>query len=71
MIALLAKLREICTIGFVGGSDLVKQKEQLGENVTEMFDFAFSENGLTAYRLGNVMDSQVNHLPGRDPRCVR
>lgn len=30
MISHLAKLREVCAIAFVGGSDLVKQEEQLG-----------------------------------------
>lgn len=30
----IAKLRQQITIGVVGGSDLVKQKEQLGENGT-------------------------------------
>ena len=32
MLALLQKLREKVAIGFVGGSDLVKQQEQLGVN---------------------------------------
>jgi phosphomannomutase len=32
MLARLQKLRESITIGVVGGSDLVKQKEQLGED---------------------------------------
>jgi phosphomannomutase len=32
MLRLLAALREKVVIGFVGGSDLAKQKEQLGEN---------------------------------------
>lgn len=32
MLALLQKLREKLVIGFVGGSDLVKQQEQLGAN---------------------------------------
>lgn len=32
MTARLQKLRQQITIGVVGGSDLVKQKEQLGEN---------------------------------------
>jgi phosphomannomutase len=47
-------------IGFVGGSDLVKQQEQLGSatvNVTSLFDFCFAENGLTAYRLGEQLPS--------------
>ncbi|VVT57208.1 uncharacterized protein SAPINGB_P005588 [Magnusiomyces paraingens] len=55
---LLKELRKKCTIGFVGGSDLAKQKEQLGNDVISQFDFAFSENGLTAYRLGEKMASQ-------------
>ncbi|KAJ1497758.1 Phosphomannomutase [Coelomomyces lativittatus] len=32
MLDLLAALRKKCVIGFVGGSDLSKQLEQLGEN---------------------------------------
>lgn len=32
MTARLQKLRQQITIGVVGGSDLIKQKEQLGEN---------------------------------------
>lgn len=34
----------------VGGSDLQKQREQLGEGVLDMFDYTFSENGLVAYK---------------------
>jgi phosphomannomutase len=44
----------------VGGSDLVKQQEQLGTPsipVTSLFDFCFAENGLTAYRLGKPLSS--------------
>lgn len=33
-------------LGVVGGSDLAKQKEQLGDDVFEMFDYNFPENGL-------------------------
>ncbi|KAK9458589.1 eukaryotic phosphomannomutase [Lipomyces oligophaga] len=58
MLELLAKLREKVAIGFVGGSDFIKQKEQLGDNVLEIFDYCFSENGLTAYRLGKPLASQ-------------
>jgi len=55
MLTLLSRLRHEVAIGFVGGSDLVKQQEQLGTasiNVTSLFDYCFSENGLTAYRMG-------------------
>ncbi|KAL6929635.1 Phosphomannomutase 1 [Hanseniaspora valbyensis] len=54
----LQNLRKKVVIGFVGGSDLSKQVEQLGPTVLEDFDFCFSENGLTAYRLGKEMASQ-------------
>ncbi|KAK4128785.1 eukaryotic phosphomannomutase [Parathielavia appendiculata] len=60
MLDLLSRLRQKCAIGFVGGSDLVKQQEQLGTpdiNVTTLFDFCFAENGLTAYRLGEPLPS--------------
>ena len=61
MLACLSALRHKCAIGFVGGSNLVKQQEQLGTpsiNVTSLFDFCFAENGLTAYRLGELLDGQ-------------
>jgi len=60
MLALLQKLREKMAIGFVGGSDLVKQQEQLGANglnVVDLFDYCFAENGLTAIRLGENLPS--------------
>ena len=60
MLALLASLREKCAIGFVGGSNLVKQQEQLGSNeidVVTLFDWCFAENGLTAYKLGEPLPS--------------
>ncbi|KAJ1961779.1 Phosphomannomutase 1 [Dipsacomyces acuminosporus] len=51
----LIALRKKCVVGFVGGSDLAKQKEQLGNDVINFFDFCFSENGLTAYRKGEPL----------------
>lgn len=60
ILQLLADLRRKVAIGFVGGSDLVKQQEQLGTPttpVTDLFDFCFSENGLTAFKLGVPLDS--------------
>ena len=60
MLALLSALRHKCAIGFVGGSNLPKQQEQLGTPslpVTTLFDFCFSENGLTAFRLGQPLTS--------------
>ncbi|KAF4123881.1 phosphomannomutase [Geosmithia morbida] len=61
MLKTLATLRNKCAIGFVGGSNLVKQEEQLGKPagvpVADLFDFCFSENGLEAYRLGRELPS--------------
>merc|ERR1719444_764991 len=59
----LKHLREVIAIGVVGGSDLVKQKEQLGDS-PNMFDFCFSENGLLAYKDGEKIGetSLVGHL---------
>ena len=61
MLTLLSALRHKVAIGYVGGSDLVKQQEQLGTAsipVTSLFDFCFPENGLTAFRLGKPLASQ-------------
>ncbi|BFZ59231.1 Phosphomannomutase 1 [Saitoella coloradoensis] len=58
---LLQDLRKKVVIGFVGGSDLPKQQEQLGAsdvNVVDMFDYAFAENGLTAYHMSKQLASQ-------------
>lgn len=58
MLQLLSELRHKVAIGFVGGSNLPKQQEQLGQgrvNVVDMFDYAFAENGLTAYRMGEQL----------------
>ncbi|KAL8304039.1 hypothetical protein RB597_004630 [Gaeumannomyces tritici] len=57
---MLARLRQKCAIGFVGGSNLPKQQEQLGSasvDVTSLFDFAFPENGLTAFKSGEPLPS--------------
>lgn len=39
MVEFMAKLRKEITVGVVGGSDLPKQKEQLGESGTLVFSF--------------------------------
>jgi phosphomannomutase len=61
MLQLLRDLRKKAVIGFVGGSDLAKIKEQLA---LDDFDYAFAENGLTAYKLGKPLASQsfIKHL---------
>lgn len=60
MLEVLKNLRKQCVIGSIGGSDMMKQQEQVGRNkvnVTTLFDFCFAENGLTAYRLGEKLPS--------------
>lgn len=60
MLALLASLRQKMAIGYVGGSDLAKQQEQIGTSsipVMTLFDFCFAENGLTAFKLGEPLAS--------------
>ena len=52
----LAALRKEYTIGLVGGSDLSKQRDQLGDNVLDLFDFVFAENGLHAFDQGMIRD---------------
>lgn len=52
MTQMLLELKKHVVIGFVGGSDLEKQKEQLGSDCLELFDFAFSQNGLVSFRKG-------------------
>lgn len=67
MFDLLQKLRRKVVIGFVGGSNLEKQQEQLGLHgisVIDMFDYAFPENGLIAYEQGVLLgcESFINWL---------
>lgn len=55
----LAKLRTKVVTGIVGGSDLVKQQEQMGSNVVNEVDYSFSENGLVAYKDGALIGKEV------------
>lgn len=63
MIEALKKLKERYVIGIVGGSDRVKQIEQL-ESSIDLFDYAFAENGLVAYKDGQLFakKSIADHL---------
>ena len=45
-------------IGVVGGSDFHKIKEQLGDNLLSEWDYVFSENGLMAYKNGQLLAQQ-------------
>ena len=66
MIETLEKLSKIENIdlGIVGGSNLKKQKEQLLEKNFHYFKYLFSENGLVAYKHGELLNktSIIDHL---------
>jgi phosphomannomutase len=55
----LAKLGTKTSVGIVGGSDLVKQQEQMGANIVKEVDYSFSENGLVAYKNGELIGKEV------------
>lgn len=55
---MLTDIRKKVTIGFVGGSDIAKQKEQMGEECLDFFDFGFPENGLSFYESGNLVSQK-------------
>ncbi|KAI5090291.1 phosphomannomutase 2 [Silurus meridionalis] len=52
------KLGQKVRVGVVGGSDLNKIKEQLGDDVIKRVDYVFAENGLVAYRYGELHSVQ-------------
>ncbi|XP_020495309.1 phosphomannomutase 2 [Labrus bergylta] len=54
----LQKLRTRVRVGVVGGSDLSKIKEQLGEDVIKKMDYVFAENGLEAFKGGEFLSVQ-------------
>jgi len=64
MEAFLLTLRGRITTGVVGGSDFVKQREQLGPQTLQLFDYNFAENGLVAFKNGEHLSktSLSDHL---------
>jgi len=58
MNAFLQSMRKRVPLAIVGGSDLAKQIEQLGDDVLKEFDYVFSENGLMAYKNGQLLAQQ-------------
>lgn len=53
----LKELRQKITVGIVGGSDLPKQEEQLGKGIVNEVLWNFSQNGLVAYKNGQLLES--------------
>jgi phosphomannomutase len=59
MMSFMKSLSEKITVGIVGGSDLPKQEEQLGEGIVKVFPYNFSQNGLVAYANGELLEIQT------------
>eukprot|EP00051_Salpingoeca_urceolata_P027444 m.481501 g.481501 ORF g.481501 m.481501 type:complete len:255 (+) comp22191_c0_seq1:64-828(+) len=60
----MVKLRAKCVVGLVGGSDLVKVEEQMDNTARTSYDFVFAENGLTAFKGTQELETQslLNYL---------
>jgi phosphomannomutase len=60
----LQTLKKNVVVGIVGGSDLVKQQEQMGANIVNEVNYSFSENGLVAYKDGALIGKKAinDHL---------
>ena len=59
MMQFMRSLSEKITVGIVGGSDLPKQEEQLGDGIAKVFPYNFSQNGLVAYKDGVLQEIQT------------
>ncbi|TXG62825.1 hypothetical protein EZV62_009819 [Acer yangbiense] len=58
MLEFMRELRKVITVGVVGGSDLIKISEQLGNSVINDYDYVFSENGLVAHKDGKLTGTE-------------
>lgn len=65
---LIERVKSVCSIGVVGGSDFKKISEQMnGDDVIHRFDFVFPENGLIQYKYGKEIDRQsIEQYIGED-----
>jgi phosphomannomutase len=67
MLSFMKSLSQKITVGIVGGSDLPKQEEQLGEGIVDVFPYNFSQNGLVAYKDGELQEVQtISKFLGED-----
>jgi len=64
MFEVIDQLRKDYAVAIVGGSDLKKQYEQLGDDVLTKFDYCFTENGLHSFKDGKEIfkSNFVKHL---------
>ncbi|KAL6121109.1 hypothetical protein NUSPORA_02031 [Nucleospora cyclopteri] len=58
IIKMLKELRKRVKIAFVGGSDLSKQIEQMGDDLLSIFDYGFPENGVQFYKKENLISEE-------------
>ncbi|KAK4336635.1 hypothetical protein RND71_043747 [Anisodus tanguticus] len=65
----LTRLKEKVTVGLVGGSDLIKIAESPEEEVLNFFDYVFTENGLTAYVKGKIVNCESILLKLGEETC--
>lgn len=67
MMEFMKNLSKKITVGIVGGSDLPKQEEQLGNGIVNVFPYNFSQNGLVAYKDGKLLEVQtISKFLGED-----
>jgi len=59
MMSFMKELSSKITVGIVGGSDLAKQEEQLGDGIVNVFPWNFSQNGLVSYKDGKLVEIQT------------
>ena len=57
----LKKLKAVIDIGYVGGSDANKIKEQLDEETIALNNYFFSENGLVARKGADLIETSVRY----------
>lgn len=55
---MLENLRQEVCIAFVGGSDIAKQKEQMGEDCLKFFDYGFPENGVSFFQCEKLVSQK-------------
>ncbi|XP_060521981.1 uncharacterized protein LOC132699340 [Cylas formicarius] len=54
------KVKPLCSLGLIGGSDFKKIAEQMyGKDVVERYQYVFSENGLVWFKNGKEGDRQT------------
>lgn len=46
------------TLGIVGGSNIEKIKNQIGDDIYKLFDYVFVENGLVFYKNGELINKE-------------